>query len=124
MKVAEGTGVSDGSGVIVAVAVGKGEGVRVGAEVTVQLGGNTDFPAIGLKGRALEVSGVVRCITDGTFTVMGPKNTGVRENVGRSAVLAELREDPLDDIGLLDARDGLEPAARAILKNHMVLYMA
>jgi len=59
----------------------------VGAEVTVRLGGRTDFPAIGFKGEPLELTGRVRRVTDGGFTVTGPKNTGIEESLGLSAVL-------------------------------------
>lgn len=59
----------------------------VGANVTVHLGGRTDFPAIGLEGEPLELTGTVRCITDGKFIVTGPKNTGIRDDLGMVAVL-------------------------------------
>jgi len=59
----------------------------VGAEVTLLLGGKTDMPALKLKGKPLKVSGRVRCITDGRFTVTGPMQTGTRMSMGRTAVL-------------------------------------
>jgi len=59
----------------------------IGATVTVQLGGKTDTPSMGLKGEPLEVTGVVRRITDGAFTVTGPMFTGVKMNIGRCVVL-------------------------------------
>lgn len=59
----------------------------VGARVTLPLGGKTDMPAIGRSGEPLEVTGVVRAITDGQFTVTGPMSTGTRAHMGRSAVL-------------------------------------
>lgn len=91
----------------------------VGADITVQLGGKTDYPAIGLKGRPLELSGVVRRITDGTFTVRGPKNTGIREAIGRAAVLdtgtieivvCEHRHEPYD-LGVF-THAGIDPAEK------------
>ncbi len=94
----------------------------VGAQVTIALGGNTDFPAIGLKGAALELTGVVRCITDGTFTVTGPKNTGVHENIGRAAVLdtgtieiliSEHRHEPYD-LGVF-THAGIDPTRKAYI---------
>lgn len=94
----------------------------VGAQVTIQLGGKTDFPVIGLTGHALELSGVVRCITDGTFTVTGPKNTGTRENIGRTAVLdtgtieiviCEHRHEPCD-LGVF-THAGIDPARKAYI---------
>ncbi len=63
------------------------------------------MPAINLKGKPLEVSGVVRTITDGTWTVESPMMTGVRANIGRTAVLdtglmlisvSEKRMEPFD----------------------------
>ena len=44
----------------------------VGAEVTLALGGRTEMPEIGLKGEPLQVTGRVRCITDGRFTIHRP----------------------------------------------------
>ncbi|MCR9256910.1 MAG: M81 family metallopeptidase [Alphaproteobacteria bacterium] len=59
----------------------------IGAEVTLHLGGKTDMPSIGLKGEPLEVTGVVKVLTDGRFTVRGPMYTGVQVSMGHSAVL-------------------------------------
>lgn len=59
----------------------------VGAEVTVDVGGKTDMPALGLKGRPLRLTGVVERLTDGEYTVTGPMFTGVRLSLGRTAVL-------------------------------------
>ena len=91
----------------------------VGAEVTVRLGGRTDFPAIGLKGQPLELSGRVRRITDGKFIVSGPQNTGIQENLGRTAVLdtgtieivvCSLRHEPYD-LGVF-THAGIDPARK------------
>lgn len=59
----------------------------VGATVTVRLGGKVDMPAMSLKGDPIEVSGTVRRITDGSFTITGPMFTGVQMNIGRTVVL-------------------------------------
>ncbi len=59
----------------------------VGAKVTLQLGGKTDLPAIGAKGEPLEMTGVVRAITDGEYTITGPQFTGLRACMGRTVVL-------------------------------------
>ncbi len=59
----------------------------VGAEVTLQLGGKTDTPALGLKGQPLEVRGRVLRITDGNYQVTGPMFTGMRLSLGRTAIL-------------------------------------
>ena len=59
----------------------------VGAKVTLRVGGKMDMPSIGLKGEPLEMSGVVRAITDGEYTITGPQLTGVRSYMGRTVVL-------------------------------------
>jgi microcystin degradation protein MlrC len=59
----------------------------VGAEVTLALGGKYAMPAIGLEGRPLEVTGRVRLLGDGGYTIQGPMYTGVRVSMGRAAVL-------------------------------------
>jgi microcystin degradation protein MlrC len=77
----------------------------VGAEVTLQLGGKVDMPAMGLNGKPLSVTGRVKCITDGVFTVTGPMATGSTIRMGRTAVLdtgamqivvSEQRSEPFD----------------------------
>jgi microcystin degradation protein MlrC len=77
----------------------------VGAEVTLDLGGKVDMPAMGLPAKPLRVSGRVRRITDGEFTVTGPMATGSVIRMGRTAVLdtgrmevvvSELRAEPYD----------------------------
>lgn len=91
----------------------------VGATVTIQLGGKVDMPAMGLRGEPLEVSGIVRRITDGQFTVTGPMFTGVAMNIGRCAVLdtgaveilvSEGRYEPFDTGAFTHA--GIDPARR------------
>jgi microcystin degradation protein MlrC len=59
----------------------------VGARATVKLGGKVDMPSIGRRGEPLEVTGIVRAITDGEFTIRGPMYTGVRAYMGRTVVL-------------------------------------
>ncbi len=58
-----------------------------GAEVTIDLGGRTDMPALGLRGRPMRITGRVRTLSDGEWTVRGPMYTGVRVHMGPSAVL-------------------------------------
>ena len=86
-------------------AVAQMEAAGVGARITIRLGGKTDFPAIGEKGVPYEVTGTVRRITDGVFTVTGPMNTGAKIDLGRTAVLdagsvelliSERRHEPID----------------------------
>jgi microcystin degradation protein MlrC len=63
------------------------------------------MPAMGLKGKPLKVTGRVKCITDGQFTVTGPMATGTTIRMGRTAVLdtgkiqivvSEKRSEPFD----------------------------
>src|SRR5258706_1019897 len=77
----------------------------VGAEVTLELGGKIDMPAMGLKGKPLTVTGKVKAITDGQFVVTGPMATGTKVRMGRTAVLdtgkmqivvSEKRAEPFD----------------------------
>ncbi|MBT5899170.1 MAG: M81 family metallopeptidase [Rhodospirillaceae bacterium] len=91
----------------------------VGAEVTVQLGGKTDSPAMDLVGRPISVTGTVRCITDGRFIVTGPMATGSPMNLGRTAVLragsvdivvSERRHEPFDTGCFTHA--GIDPATK------------
>lgn len=91
----------------------------VGASVTIQLGGKVDMLAMGLRGEPLEVSGIVRRITDGQFTVTAPMFTGVALNIGRCAVLdtgsveilvSEGRYEPFDTGAFTHA--GIDPARK------------
>lgn len=59
----------------------------VGSMLELDIGGRTDVPALGSKGRPLRITGQVKCISDGSFVVTGPMFTGVRMSLGRSAVL-------------------------------------
>jgi len=68
-------------------AVEKMQQAGVGANVTLPLGGHMDMPAIGLKGRPLQVTGTVRRITDGRFRNRGPMSKGVLMDMGPTAVL-------------------------------------
>lgn len=59
----------------------------VGAEVTVDVGGKIDMPALNLVGQPLRLTGVIERLTDGEYTVTGPMYTGMRLSLGRTAVL-------------------------------------
>ena len=59
----------------------------IGATVTLALGGRTDMPSIGLQGRPLTVTGKVKVLTDGEWTVRGPMYHGVEVFLGPTAVL-------------------------------------
>lgn len=68
-------------------AVAKCVAAGVGAKITLQVGGKMDMPSIDLKGEPLTLTGVVRAITDGEYTITGPQLTGVRSYMGRTVVL-------------------------------------
>jgi microcystin degradation protein MlrC len=77
----------------------------IGQSVTLELGGKTDMPAMGLKGKPMTIAGRVKCITDGEFRVTGPMSTGSIVRMGRTAVLdtgrmlivvSEKRSEPYD----------------------------
>ncbi len=88
----------------------------VGARVTLPVGGRVDMPSIGRKGVPLTLTGTVRAITDGQFTITGPMMTGVKVACGRTAVLdtgplqlvvSEERTEPVD-LGVF-THCGLDP---------------
>ncbi len=94
----------------------------VGAKVTVQLGGRTNFPSINFVGEALKLTGTVKCITDGKFVVTGTQNTGIFENLGQTAVLdignveiliSSLRHEPYDPAVFSHA--GINPAKKKFI---------
>ena len=58
----------------------------VGAEVTLDLGGKTDMPSVGETGRPLRLTGRVRALTDGRWTVRGPMYTGSEVSTGQTGV--------------------------------------
>jgi microcystin degradation protein MlrC len=58
-----------------------------GARVTLPLGGRSDMPALGLKGRPREVTGTVRRIVDGHFRNEGPMARGEEGSLGAAALL-------------------------------------
>ena len=93
----------------------------VGNEVTLELGGKTDMPSIGLKGKPLQVRGRVRAITDGEFVITGPMYTGIRTFLGRTAVLdtgraqivvTERAHEPMD-LGIF-THCGIDPRAQKV----------
>ena len=95
----------------------------VGAEVTLDVGGKTDMPALQLQGQPLRLCGVVERLTDGDYTVTGPMYTGMRLSLGRTAVLrvgtvrifiSERPQEPYDTGVFTHA--GVDPAqARYVL---------
>lgn len=94
----------------------------VGAQTTIKLGGKTDMPSIGRKKEPLEVTGIVRVISDGEFTVQGSMYTGVRVFMGRTVVLdtgmaqiviSERNHEPWD-LGVFRSV-GIEPETKRYL---------
>lgn len=59
----------------------------IGATVTLEIGGKSDVPSMNLKGQPLKVSGQVRAITNGIFTITGPMMKGFKAHIGHSVVL-------------------------------------
>jgi microcystin degradation protein MlrC len=103
-------------------AVGQMIAAGVGSEVTIDLGGKTDMPAIGLVGQPLRVRGRVRTLSDGEWIVTGPMYTGVRVSVGPTAVLdagnvqivvISHHHEPWDQ-GIF-TRVGIDPATKKVL---------
>jgi microcystin degradation protein MlrC len=97
----------------------------VGAGVTLAVGGRVDMPSIGRKAVPLTLTGTVRAITDGQFTITGPMMTGVRVSCGRTAVLdtgrlqlviSEERTEPVD-LGVF-THCGLDPLRAKYLMIH------
>jgi len=67
-------------------AVRKMAAAGIGAELSLDLGGKMDMPAIGLKGEPYRVTGRVTRLTDGRFRNKGPMSTGVLMDMGPTAV--------------------------------------
>jgi microcystin degradation protein MlrC len=91
----------------------------VGAEVTLPLGGKIDMPGIGRKGEPYTVTGTVKVLSGGTYTIQGPMYNGVEVHMGRTAVLdtgkveivvIERHHEPWD-MGCLQSL-GIEPTAK------------
>ncbi len=94
----------------------------VGAEVTLNLGGKMDMPSIGEVGRPLGVTGRVKLLSSGEYTIRGPMYTGVTVGMGRTAVLdtgkveivvIERHHEPWD-MGCFQSL-GIEPTAKKFI---------
>jgi microcystin degradation protein MlrC len=104
----------------------------VGAEITIDLGGKTDMPSIGEKGKPLRLTGKVRRLSDGEWTVRGPMYTGSRvttgptalfETGGLSIVVTSLHHEPWD-LGIFTAI-GVDPHhCRYLLLKSRIHYRA
>ncbi|MBI1243695.1 MAG: microcystin degradation protein MlrC [Alphaproteobacteria bacterium] len=127
MKVIEEVARQDLDGVAVAtvwdpVSVTAMRAAGVGAKVTLDLGGRTPMPSIGLEGRPMRISGTVASLAEGKWRVEGPMYTGVQVNTGPTAVLdtgrmkivvVSLHHEPWDT-GIFTA-NGIDPARQHFL---------
>ncbi len=89
-----------------------------GAEVTLSLGGKVD-PGFGAP---LEITGLVKRLTDGRLTFDGPMNAGVGVTMGPTAVLAIGGIDVVVTSGRFQAYDqqylkhaGIDPAEKSVV---------
>jgi microcystin degradation protein MlrC len=94
----------------------------IGNNVNLMLGGKTDMPSIGLRGRPLQISGKVVNITDGEIVFTGPMYTGVKSYLGRTAVLdtgraqivvTERHHEPFDLV--IFRHCGIEPTKKRFI---------
>ena len=94
----------------------------VGNQATLALGGKISMPSIGRQGEPIEMTGRVRAISDGEFTITGPMLTGTRAHLGRAVVLdtgtmeivvTEKNHEPWD-LGCFRSL-GIEPTAKRYL---------
>ena len=68
-------------------AVQQMQSAGAGANVTLELGGKLDMPALNLRGKPRQVSGRVKRLVDGKYRNEGPMAKGERGDLGPSAVL-------------------------------------
>lgn len=91
----------------------------VGATLTIDLGGKTDMPELGLKGQPLQITGTISNITDGNFQITGPMFTGMWLSLGRTVVMESngvtifISEKPQEpyDIGVF-THAGIDPFSK------------
>lgn len=88
----------------------------IGSTVSLDIGGKSDIPALREPLRPLRLTGTVRTVSLGRFTVEGPVFTGMQVDLGRCAVLETGRltllvsEDRVEALDPLQFRIfGLEP---------------
>ena len=93
-----------------------------GALTTIALGNKTSLDGIGTARTPVAMSGVVRAICDGEYTVTGPTYTGQHDSMGRTVlfdtgkariVVTERTQEPWD-IGVFECV-GLDPRAERFL---------
>ncbi len=93
-----------------------------GATVTLDIGGKTPTPSLGLPAQPLELKGRVKCLKNLKFEITGPMMTGFMVDLGRSAVfeigsmeiiISERRTEPAD-LGFF-TNMGIDPLAKRYL---------
>jgi len=76
-----------------------------GSELTLLIGGKTHTPSLGLKAKPLKLAGTVILLKHLKFEIVGPMMTGVKMDLGRSAlfqvgstqiIISEKRAEPAD----------------------------
>jgi microcystin degradation protein MlrC len=91
----------------------------VGSEVTLALGGKTEVPLLNYVSEPLQISGIVKAVSDEPITLTGPMLKGLTFSLGRMAVLAvgsmeimvtEKRGEAID-LGIL-THMGIDPAKK------------
>jgi microcystin degradation protein MlrC len=68
-------------------ALAKMHAAGIGAQVTLDIGGKTDSPILGIKGEPLTLCGTIKAITDGRFCLEGDMMAGFPVNLEGTAVL-------------------------------------
>jgi microcystin degradation protein MlrC len=94
----------------------------VGAEITLDVGGKVDMPAISLNARPMTVTARVAAVSDGRYLVTGPMGTGTTANIGDTVLLETDGADillsslPLEpfDLGFY-THIGIDPTKRKYL---------
>jgi microcystin degradation protein MlrC len=104
----------------------------VGATLTLDLGGKSDMPSIGVTAEPLRLTGKVKRLSDGEWTVRGPMYTGskvtagptaVFETAGMQIVVTTFHHEPWD-AGIF-THIGIDPAhCRYILLKSRIHYRA
>jgi len=103
-------------------AVAKALEAGVGKQVTLTVGGKKVWRIDGRHASPIQLTGKVRAVTDGTWTVKGPSGTGAKVEMGRTVVvnakgvevvISERRIDPKDPE--LFRSVGIEPTERHMI---------
>jgi len=94
----------------------------VGAELTVDIGGKVDMPAIVMEAEPFTLTATVAAVSDGRYKITGPMNTGTIGDIGDTVLLEADGADilvcsvPLEPIDLgFYTHIGIDPTERAHL---------